>query len=52
VWIELPDTDRPRISQDIIDRAAAAMQAVDPEIAAVELDSRPYRPGRAVIATS
>ncbi len=52
VWIELPEVDRLRLESDIVDRVAAAMQAVDPEITAVELDARPYRPGRAVIATS
>lgn len=52
VWIELPESDRPRLGPDLIDRVASAMVALDPEITAVELDSRPYRPGQAVIASA
>ena len=52
VWIELPESDRPRLGPDLIDRVASAMIALDPEITAVELDSRPYRPGQAVIASA
>lgn len=52
VLVEVPESDRARIDRTTLDAAAAAMRAVDPEITAVEVDTRPYRPGQAVIAVS
>ena len=52
VLVEVPESDRARIDPTTLDAAAAAMRAVDPEITAVEVDTRPYRPGQAVIAVS
>lgn len=49
VLVEVPDVDRPRLDQTVLDAATAAMRAVDPEITAVTVDTRPYRPGQAVL---
>jgi len=49
VLVEVPEVDRDRLDRPALDAAAAAMRAVDPEITAVEIDTRPYRPGQAVV---
>ena len=49
VLVEVPEADRPRLDQTVLDAATAAMRAVDPEISAVTVDTRPYRPGQAVL---
>ena len=49
VLVEVPEADRPRLDQTVLDAATAAMRAVDPEITAVTVDTRPYRPGQAVL---
>lgn len=52
VLIEVPEPDRLRLDRAVVDAAAEAMRAIDPEIVTVDVDTRPYRPGQAVVVVS
>ncbi|NNE72126.1 MAG: ATPase [Acidimicrobiales bacterium] len=52
VLVEVPEADRPLVTQQLLDDVATAMAAVAPDIAAVALDDRPYRPGQAILHVS
>lgn len=49
VFIEVPENDRSRLTDALIEDVAVAMRAAGPEISSVALDNRPYRPGQAVL---
>jgi len=49
VMIEVPDDDRSLVTGAVVDDVHAAMRAIEPSIASVELDDHPYRSGRAVL---
>lgn len=48
VLIEVEAKDHALITDDVIDRVAAAMRKVEPSLQRVILDDKPYRPGRAL----
>ncbi|POY04837.1 ATPase [Mycobacterium kansasii] len=48
VLIEVRAEDAARVTDDVIDRVAAAMRRVEPSLHRVVLDDKPYRPGRAL----
>lgn len=48
VLIEVTAEDHARVTDEIIDRVAAAMRKVEPSLNRVILDDKPYRPGRAL----
>ena len=47
--VEVPEADRSKITEELLDHVALAMQTVAPDITTVTLDDRPYRPGQAVL---
>ena len=49
VMVEVPDADRDRISEELLDDVTRAMRAAEPTLTAARLDPQPYRPGRAVL---
>ena len=52
VLVEVPEDDRPLVTQAVLDDVAVAMRTADPALASVTLDDRPYRPGQAVLQVS
>ena len=52
VLVEVPEGDRPLVTQHVLDHVAVAMRAADPDLVSVVLDDRPYRPGQAVLQVS
>lgn len=52
IVVEVPESDRPQITDSLLDDVRAAMQAVEPSLVSVALDDRPYRPGQAVLHVS
>jgi len=52
VLVEVPEADRPLVTESVLAAVARAMSAVSPELVAVSLDDRPYRAGRAVLRVS
>ncbi|WP_232022027.1 adenine nucleotide alpha-hydrolase family protein [Mycobacterium basiliense] len=48
VLIEVPAEDHARVTDEVIDRVAAAMRRVEPSLRGAFLDDKPYRPGRAL----
>jgi uncharacterized protein len=49
--VEVAGEDRDVVTEALLEEVGAAMRAVEPAIGRVRLDDRPYRPGRAIIAT-
>lgn len=49
VLVELPEPERERCGNDLLDDVASAMRTVLPTIASVALDTRPYRSGQAIL---
>lgn len=49
VLIEVPDADRVAVTAEVLQDVATAMRAAEPSIESVELDTRSYRPGQAVL---
>lgn len=49
VMVEVPDSDRDGISDELLDDVTRAMRAAEPTLAPARLDPQPYRPGRAVL---
>ncbi|MGY1832396.1 ATPase [Geodermatophilus sp. SYSU D01180] len=47
VRIEVPHSDRDRVTPAVVAAVLAAMRAVDPALRTAALDEQPYRPGRA-----
>jgi uncharacterized protein len=47
-FVEVVDRDRPLITGSVLEEVQRVMVAVDPEVSAVLLDDRAYRPGRAI----
>jgi len=52
VLIEVPHSDHVLVTDQLIADVATAMRAVEPSLATVALDDRPYRPGQAVLHIS
>ncbi|KAA1249831.1 ATPase [Mycobacterium simiae] len=48
VLIEVTAEGHARVTDEVIDRVAAAMRQVEPSLSGVFLDDKPYRPGRAL----
>jgi pyridinium-3,5-biscarboxylic acid mononucleotide sulfurtransferase len=48
VLIEVTADDHPLVTDQVIERVAAAMRRVEPSLRGVFLDDKPYRPGRAL----
>lgn len=48
VLIEVQAEDHARVTDEVVDRVAAAMRRVEPTLRGVVLDDKPYRPGRAL----
>ena len=47
--VEVPESDRARVTAEVLDHVLVAMRTAEPEIASIALDERPYRPGQAVL---
>lgn len=52
VVVEVTAPDRPLVTDEVLERAGTAMRTVEPGIASVCLDDRPYRPGQAVLTAT
>ncbi len=52
VLIEIPEQERDRVTEELLEQVSAAMHAALPTITSVELDHRPYRPGQAVLGVA
>jgi uncharacterized protein len=49
VVVEVAAADRDRVDDAVLDDVARVMRRVEPSITAIELDDRPYEPGRAFV---
>ena len=49
VLVEVPDADRPLVTEAVLAEVAAAMRLAEPTIRSVTLDDAAYRPGRAFV---
>lgn len=52
VMVEVPQDDRSAVTSELLLDIESAMRAVEPSIASVSLDDRPYRAGQAVLHVS
>lgn len=52
VLVEVPEVDRPLVTELILADVAAVMRSVEPSIARVQLDDQPYAPGRSFVGAA
>jgi uncharacterized protein len=52
VRVEVEESDRAKITTDLLDLTLSAMRLACPSLIGIRLDERPYRPGRAVLAVT
>lgn len=52
VLVEVPDGEQHRVTNDVLAKVGDAMRTVSPGLGTPELDTRPYRPGRAFVVTA